>query len=330
MVAVILPKADGWKRRAAQVSAAAMLCALAGCAQPGATGQAGADGTVSVGPASSAGPRGPLIQWPLGGGAARTAAPTAGATATVTDPFAGQGVAQPNIPGASGAATATTAAARSHTVESGETIWSVARKYSVNSQALARANNIEETAGLKVGQKLSIPAATVTAAASNVVTAPGAGSPTPTPPSAAQPLPNEKTTPASTPAPKTDAPNLGQTRTAASGSGKFGMPANGSIVRTYKKGVNDGIDISAPAGSQISAAGSGTVAAVTRDTDGVPIVVVRHSDGLMTVYAGIDKLSVSKGDSVKKGQGIGTARNSGVLHFEVRDGFDSVNPEDYL
>ena len=88
--------------------------------------------------------------------------------------------------------------------------------------------------------------------------------------------------------------------------------------------------ISAPPGSPVKAAGAGTVAAVTRDTDGVPIVVVRHDGGLMTVYAGIDKLSVAKGDSVTAGQSIGAARNSGVVHFEVRQGFDSVDPEDYL
>ena len=106
--------------------------------------------------------------------------------------------------------------------------------------------------------------------------------------------------------------------------------SRGSIARTYKKGTNEGIDIAAAPGSPIKAAGGGTVAAVTRDTDGVPIVVVRHDDGLMTVYAGVDKLAVSKGDPVKRGQAIGAARSSGILHFEVRNGFDSVDPEDYL
>lgn len=311
-----------WSLRAGQASIAAMVLALAGCAQPGATGQ-GATG----GP----GLRLPVIQWPLGQGTAANQSAAAGATggtARVTDPFAGQGVAQPTVPPTGGAKAATTTPARSHTVVSGETGWSVARKYGVSVKDLAAANNMAETANLRIGQTLIIPATTSSSA--NVVSAPGVGSPTPTPPSASQPLPNEQTTPASAPAPKSEAPDLGATRTSASGNGKFAMPANGSIVRTYKKGSNDGIDISAAPGSQVSAAGGGTVAAVTRDTDGVPIVVVRHDDGLMTVYAGIDKLSVSKGDSVKRGQSIGTARSNGVLHFEVRNGFDSVNPEDYL
>ena len=37
-----------------------------------------------------------------------------------------------------------------------------------------------------------------------------------------------------------------------------------------------------------------------------------------------------EGDPVKRGQSMGTARNSGVVHFEVRKGFDSVDPEGYL
>lgn len=340
----VTPKgaAPGWAR----VSAAAAILALAGCAQPGVPGGAGA------GPASSAAmPQMPVIRWPLGGANAPAAGGASGAvtgTPQVTDPFAGQGVAQPEIPPTgkvkktaapatdSGAGTSapparsggTTSSAQTHTVVAGETGWSVARKYGVSIQDLARANGLPETMAIRVGQKLTIPAgASVTAPS---VTAPGVGSPTPEPPSASKPLPDEKTQPASKPAPKADAPDLGKTRTTASGSGKLAMPVSGSIVRAYKKGTNEGIDISAPAGSAVSAAASGTVAAVTRDTDGVPIVVVRHDDGLMTVYAGIDKLSVAKGDSVKRGQGIGAARNDGVVHFEVRKGFDSVDPEDYL
>ena len=162
------------------------------------------------------------------------------------------------------------------------------------------------------------------------VTAPGAGSPTPEPPSASKPLPREDTTPAKAPVAKPDSPDLGATRTKASSGGKFSMPVNGSIVRAYSKGRNEGIDISAPAGTTVKAAGSGTVAAITRDTDGVPIVVVRHDGSLMTVYAGLDQLTVAKGDKVTAGKALGKSSKAGVLHFEVRQGFESVDPEKYL
>jgi multidrug efflux pump subunit AcrA (membrane-fusion protein) len=77
---------------------------------------------------------------------------------------------------------------------------------------------------------------------------------------------------------------------------------------------------------------TGTVAAITKDTEQVPILVLRHPDGLMTVYANIDKISVAKGDTVKRGQTIAQIRSGGdgYLHFEVRQGFDSVDPVPYL
>ncbi|MDO5659337.1 MAG: M23 family metallopeptidase [Paracoccus sp. (in: a-proteobacteria)] len=290
----------------------------------------------------------------------------------VTDPFAGQGVHQPNVPGGpsgqrvggggaggtlppplppeqAGAATAastttggtssaapaarpggtaTQTAPRSHTVAAGETAWSVARRYDVTIQALAQANNLDANMTVRAGQTLTIPAGGSSTTAA--VTAPGQGSPTPEPPSAATALPDERTTPAAAPAPRPNAPNLGATRTAQSGSGRFRMPVPGAITRTYSKGSYDGIAISAPSGTSIAAAGAGEVAAITRDTNGTQIVVLRHSDGLLTVYAGLGQVSVAQGAQVSAGQSLGSAGGTGSLHFEVRRGYESVNPEDYL
>ncbi len=278
-----------------------------------------------------------------GAGAGRGAG---GAPGAVTDGFAGQGVAPripvdaappgtvtptPVTPGVTAPTTAPVAAipatpATTHTVVAGETAYSIARKYGITVRDLGAANGLPESMGIRVGQRLNIPAKGA-AVATATVTAPGVGSPTPVPPSASQPLPKENPPKASAPVdkPTTD---LGSTRTAAS-SGKMMMPASGSIARAYKKGVNDGIDIAAPAGSAVKAASGGTVAAITKDTDQVPIVVIRHSNGLMTVYANVEGVTVKKGDSVSAGQTIGKAR-SGPVHFEVRQGFDSVNPTNYL
>jgi murein DD-endopeptidase MepM/ murein hydrolase activator NlpD len=110
------------------------------------------------------------------------------------------------------------------------------------------------------------------------------------------------------------------------------MPVQGKIIRGYDKKTNQGIDIAAPAGTAVSAAASGTVAAVTKDTDQVPIVVIRHDGGLLTVYAGLDALKVKKGDTVSRGQAIGVVRQGdpAFLHFEVRKGVDSLDPMTYL
>lgn len=272
-------------------------------------------------------------------GAAPAVAPAVSGTGAVSDPFAGQGVRQSAAPAPGAAAPAAAAPTqpaasqpRQHVVASGETAWSIARKYNVAVADLASWNGLSASMTLRTGQRLLIPVAggKAPASATAVVTAPGSGSPTPRPPSSAEPLPKEKTAPASSPVNKPASPDLGKTRTAASGNGRFRMPANGAIIRTYEKGKNEGIDISAAAGSSVAAAGSGTVAAITRDTDNVPIVVVRHDGNLMTVYAGIEDVAVSKGQSVSTGTTLGKVRSQGVVHFEVRNGFDSVDPEKYL
>ena len=110
------------------------------------------------------------------------------------------------------------------------------------------------------------------------------------------------------------------------------MPLQGSIIRSYSPGTNEGIDIGASAGADVKAADSGTVAAVTTDTSGGAIVVLKHSDGLLTVYTQMEGLTVAKNDSVSRGQTIGKVRsgNPSFLHFEVRRGLQSLDPADYL
>ena len=218
-----------------------------------------------------------------------------------------------------------------HKVARGETAYSIARYYNVPVKSLAEWNGLSSDLSVHEGQFLLIPPASGAATpATAVVTQPGQGSPTPEPPSAAKPLPAEVPPKASEPVNKSAAPDLGAGRSAT--QSQMAMPVSGSIIRPYVKKKNDGIDIAASAGTPVKAAATGTVAAITKDTEQVPILVLRHPDGLMTVYANIDKISVAKGDTVKRGQTIAQIRSGGdgYLHFEVRQGFDSVDPVPYL
>ncbi|MDW4548151.1 M23 family metallopeptidase [Defluviimonas sp. D31] len=219
-----------------------------------------------------------------------------------------------------------------HRVQRGETAYSVARLYNVDVKALADWNGLGPDLGLREGQTLLIPVANATRPAPVAVTAPGQGSPTPTPPSASTPLPAEKTTPAAAPVKTPPPADLGAEKTAASSGSKLAMPVQGKIIRGYQKKKNEGIDISASAGSSVTAAGDGTVAAITKDTEQVPILVIRHEGNLLTVYANIDGIAVAKGAKVSRGQTIAKVRASdpAFLHFEVRQGFDSVDPMPYL
>lgn len=223
-----------------------------------------------------------------------------------------------------------------HQVKRGETGFGIARTYGVSARALAEWNGLDAAMTLREGQYLLIPTAAAGAAPpadpTAVVTAPGEGSPTPVPPSAAAPLPDEDTVPVASAAAGTPAsPNLGDSRTAASSS-RLAMPVSGSIIRGFGTGGNEGIDIAAAAGTSVVAAADGTVAAVTKDTDQVPILVLRHADNLLTVYAGIDGVTLAKGATVKRGQKIAVVRRAdpAFLHFEVRKGVDAVDPTDYL
>jgi murein DD-endopeptidase MepM/ murein hydrolase activator NlpD len=110
------------------------------------------------------------------------------------------------------------------------------------------------------------------------------------------------------------------------------MPVQGRIIRAYARGRNDGVGIGAPAGTEVRAASEGTVAAITQDTDQVPILVLRHANNLLTVYANIDDIRVARGDRVSRGQVLATVRRGdpSFLHFEVREGFESVDPMPYL
>ncbi len=230
-----------------------------------------------------------------------------------------------------------------HKVARGETAYTVSRLYQVPVKALAEWNGLGSDFAVREGQYLLIPvkdqsapksssttpaAAGVTAAAgAAAVTQPGSGSPTPLPPSSTTPLPKEKTT-----AKPPEAPDVKVAEPTKTSKAAMGFPVSGKIIRPYSKGKNDGIDIAAAAGSPVVAAASGTVAAITADADQVPIIVVRHKNNLLTVYANVDKIEVNKGDRVKRGQKLAQLRggDNAYVHFEVRKGFDSVDPSPYL
>ncbi|QFU09371.1 Murein hydrolase activator NlpD precursor [Rhodobacteraceae bacterium THAF1] len=217
-----------------------------------------------------------------------------------------------------------------HKISRGETAFSIARRYGVPVQALADWNGLDGQMTVREGAFLLIPPVTAVPAAQT--TRPGQGSVAPVPPSSTQPLPDEEATqepPKETPpSPALEA----ETTTASRSDSAFSYPVQGSVIRAYAPGKNQGIDIAAAAGTPVKAAASGTVAAITRDTDQVPILVVRHPNNLLTVYAGVDGITVSKGDSVKRGQTIAEVRagSPAALHFEVREGFEAVDPADYL
>ncbi|HAB37179.1 MAG TPA: peptidase M23 [Rhodobacteraceae bacterium] len=223
-----------------------------------------------------------------------------------------------------------------HKVERGETAYTIARLYQVSAKSLAEWNGLGADYAVREGQYLLIPIARTpapTRSESSITTAPGTGSATPTPPSATMPLPADDTAnPPNIPPADELAADVGKT-TKPIKQTAMAIPVTGSIIREYSKGRNEGIDIKAAPGSPVKAANNGTVAAITKSAEGVPIIVIRHENNILTVYANVDDVKVTKGDKVQRNQTIASLSsidNDAYVHFEVRDGFDSVDPAPYL
>ncbi|WP_122075164.1 peptidoglycan DD-metalloendopeptidase family protein [Pseudophaeobacter sp. EL27] len=220
-----------------------------------------------------------------------------------------------------------------HKVVRGETAYTISRLYQVPVKSLAEWNGLGSDFAIREGQHLLIPLKDQQRSrtpAPLATTAPGEGSATPTPPSATKPLPEEDLAPANVASqnlPSVDVPAPSRASQSA-----MAYPVQGKIVKTYAKGRNDGIDIAAASGAPVKAAEAGTVAAITKDSQNVPIIVIRHDPQLLTIYANVDKILVSKGDRVKRGQTIANLQETegATLHFEVRNGYDSLDPLPYL
>ncbi len=93
-----------------------------------------------------------------------------------------------------------------------------------------------------------------------------------------------------------------------------------------------GIDLAAPRGTPILAAMSGTVIYAGREFRGYgKMVLIESGEGWATLYAHFDKILISEGQRVRKGEVIGamgrTGHATGVhLHFELRQNHGPIDP----
>lgn len=96
--------------------------------------------------------------------------------------------------------------------------------------------------------------------------------------------------------------------------------------------LHNGIDFSAPLGTEIYATADGSVTVLDKARWGHGNkIVIDHGFGYKTVYAHLQKFEVKKGQKVKRGQLIGTVGNTGKstaphLHYEVHKNGRPVNP----
>ncbi len=106
------------------------------------------------------------------------------------------------------------------------------------------------------------------------------------------------------------------TTTVKKRTSKFAWPVQGKVVSNFgpiaKGRNNDGINIKAPLGTPVKAADAGTVAYAGNELRGFGnLILIKHSGGWMTAYAHNDRILVRKGQKVKKGEKISTVGSTG-------------------
>ena len=112
-------------------------------------------------------------------------------------------------------------------------------------------------------------------------------------------------------------------------------PVQGPVIGRFDGSRNKGIDIAGKAGTPVVAAEAGRVVYVGSELRGFGnMVIIKHSEQLLTAYAHNRKVLVKENQSVRQGQRIAEMGSSGTdrvkLHFEVRRDSNAVDPMPYL
>ncbi len=207
-------------------------------------------------------------------------------------------------------------------VQPGDSLYSIAWRYGLDYQDLAKINHIRAPYKLERGQKLYL-------------VAPGK-TPVKASPHSAKPKSSSKAKPAQSTvkiSPKAVAP-----ATVAKGSVLvWQWPAAGRVLHSFNAAnlQTKGIDIVNTAGTPIKAAASGQV---VYSGSGLPgygyLIIIKHNATYLSAYAHNSSVSVKEGQEVKKGQVIALMGNTGadrvMLHFEIRRYGQPIDPQSLL
>ena len=209
-----------------------------------------------------------------------------------------------------------------YAVKRGDTLYSIALDHGQDYREVAQWNSLDDPTKLNVGQVLRVkppaqPAVVVGAGRpdSRIESRPLEGQ---------KPVPEgQKPVPAVASAVPKEEPKLDVHPLA------FAWPVKGKVVAGFAEPRQKGIDIEGRSGDPVSASAGGRVTYVGSGIPGLgKLIVIKHDQGYITVYAHNKDILVKEQQSVTRGQKI--AELGEKLHFQIRKGAAAVDPLLYL
>lgn len=214
-----------------------------------------------------------------------------------------------------------------HTVQQGETLYSLAFSYGKDWRDLATINNIAAPYTIFPGQTVYLSGASSTTTTTANAHKTGSVKVTTTKETATKPAASKPTT--------TPVQNAPKPTTAVVGG--WTWPAMGTVIGTYSLSgnLNKGIDIAANEGTPVMAASAGTVVYAGNNLHGYGnLLIIKHNDSFVSAYGHNRTLLVKEGQKVTTGQKIAEMGSTGTdrvkLHFEIRLNGKPVDPLKYL
>jgi lipoprotein NlpD len=210
-----------------------------------------------------------------------------------------------------------------YAVKRGDTLYSIALEHGHDYRDVAQWNSLDDPTKLRVGQVLRLipPTAPPAEPAPAVVVGAGRqGGRIDSRPLESPPLQKPA---AAGPAPAREEPKL------EAGPIQFAWPVKGKVTAGFAEPRQKGIDIEGRSGDPVIAAAAGRVTYVGSGIPGLgKLIVIKHDQGYITVYAHNKDILVKEQQAVARGQRIAEAGEK--LHFQIRKGAAAVDPLLYL
>jgi lipoprotein NlpD len=262
------------------------------------------------------------------------------APAPVVDRRAPQPAVDRRMPATVAANPAPKPSAEFYAVRRGDTLYSIALEHGADYRELAQWNHVDDPARLRIGQELRVkPPEPEREAQVGSARIPGRVESRPLEPQTVQrPLEPQSAQRPLEPrilqheAPKPEATGIiGVVPLPA----QFMWPVKGKVLAEFAEPRRKGIDIDGKPGEPILAAAGGRVTYIGTGIPGMgKLVVIKHDNGFITVYAHNRGIMVKEQQAVVRGQKIAelgsTDSERPKLHFQIRKGASAVDPLLYL